>query len=1375
MRTATAYIFVFFFLFSGQVFAQQPLIRHLTIDDGLSQNAVYSIIQDKQGFMWFGTKDGLNRFDGRSFVVYQHNPFDSTTISDAFVMKLLEDSNGRIWTGSISGDINILHTDTDFFCEVPMENEWGERAITNEITDLIEAPDGSVWIATKGDGLFNVKVTSEVGCNYDYEHFLHNPANNSSLYSNRVGNLLFDENQTFWVGTEEGLNRFNESNGSFIRTRFTTKHPDAPYITGDHKITSMHIDRAGQFWIGVQSGLVKFNRSTGNYEFFPNQYEVIEYGWGSVNRISEDNNGNLWLGTVAGLMMFNPTTEQYSYYRHDPLNPRSLSHNIISSLLIDRTNILWAGTSGLGINILDFNANRFPTLSRTPQPSSRITGFSIRSILEDNAGDVWISADVLYRWNRETGELFSFETDSDLVQNFGNANAYSIVQASNGFLWFASTEGLFRYNPITNQSRLYSHSPGREAGLLQQEVNAVFEDKTGSIWVATHSHFSKLIDEQSGTFNHYKFNSSEYSIGIARPVIYQDLDGVFWIGTADGLVRFDAVNESYTTFKNNPVEPASLSNNHIKSILEDPEQPETYLWIGTSGGLNKFNYRTGEFKHYNVNDGLPNEVIYGVLPDNDGNLWLSTNKGLSRFNPESETFRNFDVFDGLQSNEFNTGAFFRSESGELFFGGIQGLNYFHPEEIKDNPFQPPIVLTGLKTGDREISYKSNPDILDAAVSVAEQVTLSYKDDVLTFNFAALDYAAPEKNQYLYKLDGYNDNWISSGNLGSATYTNLPHGEYIFRVKGSNNDGVWNDDGLALAVTITPPFWRTIWAYLIYGLLFFIGFYSLRRYELNRFNLKNQLKLERVQTDSLRKLDHLKSDFFANISHEFRTPLTLIIGHIDNVLEEDIDTTTRQKLNLATKNANRLLSLINQLLDLSKLEAGKMTVETSMSNIVPFLKSLLYSFESLAASRNISLKFLANNTPITVPFDADKLERVFFNLISNAIKFTEPGGSVTMSTEITDNGRACITVADTGIGISESRLPYIFDRFYQVDSSSTRNYEGSGIGLAIVNEFIKLHNGSISVESTRADMASGKKSGTTFKIYLPLAKLNEGETVSAIEKEPSILKKSPEIHTPGNVQNLLNYSINKEILLLAEDNAEVRAFIREQLENDYWVIEASNGKEALRLSEKEIPDLIISDLMMPEMDGMEFCKKLRLNEKTSHIPVIMLTAKASHDSKLESLESGIDAFVTKPFKVKELKLRVRKLIEQRKKLREQFSTSAFLESNTASVADVDREFLAKTVRLIEKSFHDENFKVSELATSLNMSTSQFNRKLHGLAGQSPVQFIISVRLQRASSLLKTSDKTISEIAYEVGYSDQAYFSRVFKKEFGISPSEFKNSL
>lgn len=460
MQFLKGFILSVFCLIAADAFPQQVNFRHLTIDDGLSQNAVYSILQDSRGFMWFGTKDGLNRYDGRNFVVYQHNPFDSTSISNAYVTRLVEDRNGNIWIGSLMGDVNILISETGIFCKVPLENETGERLVTNEITDIAEGVDGNMWIATKGDGLIEILVDDSNVCNYSYRQYLHDPADDRSLNSNRVGNLFIDEHQTFWIGTEEGLNQFRESSASFTRTQFDTRHPEAPAGSGEYKITAMHVSREGDFWVGVQSGLVKFDRYSGNHEFYPNQYEVFEYGWGSINRIAEDQNGHLWLGTVAGLMTFDPTTKQYSYYRHDPFDPQSLSFNIISSLLIDDTGILWAGTSGLGINIHDFKANRFSTLKRTPDPSSRIAGFSIRSILEDNSGDVWISADVLYRWNRQTGELKSFETGSDMIDKFGNTGVYSMIQASDELLWFASSQGLFRLNPYTNQTRLYKYLPG---------------------------------------------------------------------------------------------------------------------------------------------------------------------------------------------------------------------------------------------------------------------------------------------------------------------------------------------------------------------------------------------------------------------------------------------------------------------------------------------------------------------------------------------------------------------------------------------------------------------------------------------------------------------------------------------------------------------------------------------------------------------------------------------------------------------------------------------------------------------------------------------------------------------------------------------------
>jgi two-component system, sensor histidine kinase ChiS len=1348
----------------GNTFAQQPTFRHLSIDDGLSQNAVYSILQDSRGFMWFGTKDGLNRYDGRKFVAYQHNPFDSTSISDAYVTNMLEDSRGRIWISSLSGDVNIFHRETEFFCKIPLENMSGEKATTNEITDIAEGPDGSVWIATNGDGLIKVLVNDNSGCDYGYKHFLHDPADNRSLNSNRVGNLLFDEYQNFWIGTEEGLNQFHEVSESFSRTVFETRHPDAPTSSGEHKITAMHLNRAGDFWIGVQSGLVKFDRRSGSYKFYPNQYEVFEYGWGSVHKIVEDHNGQLWLGSVAGLIRFDPSTNQFSYHRHDPLDSQSLSYNIVSSLLIDNTGILWIGTSGQGINILDFKANRFPTLVRSPDPTSRIAGFSIRSILEDNSGDVWISADVLYRWNRETGKLKSFEVISNLIDNFGKTDAYSMAQSTNGLIWVASEQGLYRYDPVTNQSRLYKYSPDDRSGILTQPVNAVFQDRDGAIWIATHNHFSKMTDEEAGTFQHYRYHPLELSIGIARPVIFQDPDGIFWLGTSSGLVRFEPVTETFTTFQNSPDHPNSLSNNHIKSILADPVQPETYLWIGTSGGLNKFDYRVGTFKHYTVQDGLPNEVVYGILPDDDGNLWLSTNKGLSRFNPQAMTFRNFDVFDGLQSNEFNTGAFFRSDSGELFFGGINGLNYFYPDQIIDNPYVPQVILTGLRLGNRNATNNTDPGLLNASVPEVKEISFTHNDDVITFEFAALDYSAPEKNRYMYKLEGFNDNWIDAGNLGTATFTNLPHGKYTFRVKGSNNDGIWNEEGLSLAVIVTPPWWNTRRAYILYSVLFFNALYLLRRYELNRFKLKNDLKLERVETDTLRKLDQLKSNFFANISHEFRTPLTIIIGQIETLLDSEDDRNRKKKLISVNSSAEQLLSLINQLLDLTKLEAGKMEFFPLNQNIVSFLKNHLFSFESLAETKNISLNFTSPRAKILVNFEADKMEKVFFNLFMNAFKFTEAGERIDLSVEIHEPDIVEIRVKDSGIGISKDRLPYIFDRFYQAYPSNTRKYEGTGIGLALVHELITLHNGTIGVESDEGV-------GTEFTIRLPYQEELVSDSYDPVLDEQvhgEIV--SPILSIPKFEAHL---SEHDELILIVEDNDDVRSFIREQLENDYKILEAVNGREGITVSQGTIPDLIITDLMMPEMDGYEFCEKIRSDEKTSHIPIIMLTAKAGLDPKIEGLEAGIDAWLTKPFHVKELQTRVKALIQQRKNLKQQFSTATYFKPSVIAKTPVDQDFLGKAIDVIDSHIFEESFLVEDFAASLNMSISQLNRKLNALVGQSAGNFVRSVRLQRSAELLNQTDKTIAEICYEVGFNDQAYFSRAFKKQYGKSPTAFRN--
>jgi len=1348
--------------------AQNISFRHLNINDGLSQNAVFAIIQDSKGFMWFGTKDGLNRFDGYNFVVYQHNPFDSNTIANNYINRLFEDSRGRIWTGSMSGDVSVFQRDDELFCRVPMVKESGEKLTTNEITFIAEAADGTIWIGTKGDGLIQILVDGESGCNYSYNQFLNDPADNQSLSSNLVTTLLFDENEVLWVGTENGLNQYHKANNSFTTTIFDTKHPEALEMPGAHRISSMHLCHAGELWIGTQSGLVKFDRNSGNYAFYPNQYEVFRYSWGSINFIVEDYDNRLWLGTSAGLMHFDPSTIHYTYFQHDPLKPKSLSYNIISSLLLDKTGILWIGTAGQGINMFDLKANRFKTLGRTPNPSSRLTGFSIRSILEDRSGDLWISADVLYRWNRRSGKLESFETTSDRPDDFGNTDAYAMIQAADGLLWLASTQGLFRYNPVSNQARLFAHTPGNDEGLLFQEVNAVFEARDNSIWIATHNYFSKLTDKQAGTFQHFRYYPSDHAQSISRPVVFQDVDGIFWLGTAVGLVRFDPTDQSVIIFRNDPANKASLSNNLVKSILADPFLPETYLWIGTSGGLNKFNFRAGTFEHYTIREGLPNDVVYGILPDEEGNLWLSTNKGLSRFNPKNKTFRNFDVNDGLQSNEFNTGAYYRSKTGELFFGGINGLNYFYPQEVVDNLHIPPVVLTRLKIGDQYITPKNRPDLLKQSIQETTALTLRY-DDVLTFEYAALDYSASEKNQYAYKLENFNQDWIYAGSIRAATFTNLPPGKYTFKVKASNNDGIWNETGLAVALIITPPWWSTWWAYLIYGLLLVSLLLRVRRYELKRIKLKNQLKVEIVETETLRKLDQMKSQFFANISHEFRTPLTLVLGQVESVMSSGIDIKEKAKLQIANKNARRLLKLINQLLDLSKLEAGSMELNTGKYNIVSFLKSLFYSFESLANSRNISLHFESDHPSLFVLFDPDKLEIIVNNLLSNAFKFVGDNGEIKVAVSKANDEQITIKVIDNGIGIPHDKLPHIFDRFYQIDSSVTREHEGTGIGLALTKELVELHKGAISVSSQLGE-------GTTFCITFSLA---HPDSSAEIENESIALhdfvdRDTEKGHSP--IQFLESGrepdETSRSIILIVEDNNDARAYIREQLEATYHIIEAENGEIGTMQANKTIPDLIISDVMMPLMDGYTFCKLIRSNELTSHIPIIMLTAKAGLDDRIEGLETGVDAYLTKPFNAKELRASVRNLLSQREQLRKRFSKASIIRPSEVTTVSVDQAFLEKTIKMIEYHFDKPQFSNEVLAETMNMSVSQLNRKLNALVGQPAGQLIRSMRLQRAAQLLEQKAGSIAEICYQMGFNDQAYFSRAFKKQFGCSPSEYK---
>ncbi len=1335
-----------------------PRFRHLTIDHGLSQSAVYSLLQDRQGFVWIGTKDGLNRYDGYEFTIYRKVAADSASLSNNYVTALFEDRRGFLWVGTLEGGVNRLDRASGHFQRYLHSPPLPGSISGNHITAIAEDNSGSLWIGTS-HGLNRLPAEEAERPQPRFERFFHDPQNPRTLSDDFVESLLVDTQGHLWVGTSHGLNRL-AAPGSLPAPMFARYFLEGSRESGskENGVPALYQSRDGAIWAGSVSGLNRLQTKSNAFQSFPHHFRTYRRGWGTILDIAEDERGRLWLATPDELMIFDPAQQRYRSIHREKLNPQSLNSNNLTRLLRDRSGVLWIGTNGYGLNLYDPKAEAFFTYRRPQDFTSRIDRFSITALMEDRQGNLWIGADVLYRWNRRTGELKSFETDSDHPQDFGNTGSWSLLQDASGFIWLAGFEGVYRYDPTSGSARRF----GLDNGLKEKMAFRVYLDRANRIWVATENYFSRY-DGRADRFTHYRYRENPASRFVSTTAVYQDSSGLFWLATDDGLARFDPQTERLRYFRNVPGDSSSLSNNVVLSITPDPRLPRV-LWLGTAGGgLNRFDSARLLFEHFTQRDGLPNNVVYAALPDDAGNLWLSTNKGLSRFTPATGVCRNFDVSDGLQSNEFNTGAYFKSRSGEMFFGGIKGLTYFYPKQIADNPHIPNVAITGMRVFNRQITPETDPQILSTVITRARKINLSYRQNVMTFEFAALDFSAPTRNQYAYRMLGFNEDWIPVGTARTATYTNLPPGDYVFQVKGSNNHGVWNEQGATLAIHITPPPWKTWWAYSLYGLVAFGLLYGLRRYEMNRLRLKDRLRLERVGAEKLRELDQLKSRFFANISHEFRSPLTLIVGPLQQMMERLPDEESQRMLGMMQRNARRLLRLINQLLDLSKLDAGKMELYLCQGDLVAFLRGLLTSYEALAETKKINVRFTTERESFIMLFDHEKLENIFHNLLANAFKFTPEGGAVDLSVAFPEGGphpaAVVVTVADTGAGIPARHLAHVFDRFFQGDEVGGEK-GGSGVGLALVKELVELQRGEISVQSR-------VREGTTFTVTLPVESAEVVLTEGMEKEAPADL----DWQTPGQIAaDREDGNENGGIVLVIEDNPDMRAFIRTVLCKDYEVIEAGDGREGVEKAAEAIPDLIVSDLMLPKVDGYEMCRLLKNDQKTSHIPLILLTARAAAEDKLTGLRAGADDYLIKPFRSDELLARVHNLIAVRKKLIASLGKRALLSPSELAVTPVDRVFLEKVREAIEREMGDETFGVETLCAQMAMSERQFRRKLKALTGQAPNQVIRSMRLQRARHLLQQNAATIAEISFIVGFGSPAYFTKSFREEFGVLPSE-----
>lgn len=1381
-----------FIIFQLNLSGQNIQFERVPNDLGLSQNLISCLIQDRHGFIWVGTKDGLNRFDGYEFKVWRNNPFDSTSVSDNYIKSVFEDSHGRLWTGTANG-LSLMDRGRETFHRLPVQD-----LSHPDVIRILEDKEGNIWLATRRGGLNLMEIPPD---SYDLStakitHFRASEAENS-LWEDNLKGFTIDESGAIWVMSDFKLcvvRKDTVLNKYVIqRMHWEDIDPQWPnYKQSDFtysKNGEIFIDRryhnafegnSGRTWFRIGGGFARrmphedrFHLS--HVEFDKNDY-LIPPLRGAHGAGLEDKEGRLWVGGTWALVVVDPLTHKIVARHHNDEPPTMGIPRVgIQSLLEDRTGTIWAGTNGKGLYKYTPQLQRFSKKEKT----TGLPGKSIRSIYETRDGIVWIgTTDLrLYHQNRETGLIQPTVLDNRWKRTHETqlAYVYTMHEDRKGNFWIGTEEGLFQFKKRTGgQIEDWTFHPvylndGKNETLCS--VTDIHEDSEGKIWLITRYEFGKF-DPENGYFDgksYLKITQTERNTA-NLPCIYQQKNGNFWLGTEAGLLKFETGSEQYSLYVNDPKNPKSLSQNKIKTILPDPSQPEKILWLGTAGGgLNRFDLETESFSHFTTADGLPDNVIYGILNDRQNRLWMSTNQGLARFNPNTKTFRNYIAKDGLQDNEFNSLAYFKSEKGELFFGGINGFNAFFPEDISDNNFVPNIVLTDFQISNQSVDLKAPDSPLQKDISETEAIVLSHKDNIFSFEFAALDLTNSVKNQYAYKLENFDEEWQYIGTKRTVTFTNIEPGEYIFKVKGTNHDGVWNEEGTSLKITILPPWWKTWWAYLGYFILLASGVLFLYKFQLNR-------QLERAETKRLTELDALKTRLYNNITHEFRTPLTVIMGMTEQLATGKWQSAVSKKeqeeigkgFSLIRRNGNNLLRLINQMLDLSKLESGTMKLDAGQSDIIGYLQYLTESFFSMAQEKNIRLVFYPEMPKLIMDFDENKLQHVVYNLLSNAIKFTENGGKIVFhANKEIPNGSTCLKlkIADTGIGISSENLENIFNRFYQVDDSSTRKGEGTGIGLALTKELVELMGGKIFVESE-----VGK--GTTFTILLPIK--NEAE-LREIHKDskPVFEKNSSELNTllaSGNSKK----SSDLPLVLIVEDNPDVATYIRQILEKDYQCVFAQNGQKGIETALETIPDIIISDVMMPEKDGFELTETLKKDERTSHIPIILLTAKATEEDKIIGLKTGADAYLMKPFNKDELFIRLEKLVQLRLALQSKYLNGNFekaTETKPITELTIEDIFLQKLQKTVEEKMDDPNLNPEILAKSVHLSQSQLYRKLKALTNDSPNYFIRKIRLRKALELLKKTDMNVSEVAYEVGFNDPNYFSRVFHKEFGKSPSVF----
>ncbi|NQZ21020.1 MAG: response regulator [Colwellia sp.] len=1231
--------------------------NQLSVENVVELVSTKSILKDKQGYMWFATENGLNRYDGYQLKTFRHEPNNNHSISNNWITFIFETRQGVLWLGTSNSGINIFDKKTNSFRKFKYSPTDTSTITKGSINNIFQDSNGIIWIATT-TGLN--KYDSDKG---NFQRFVHQENKPNSLAHNNVSNIIEGKKGVLWLSSKaDGLNRFDTQTENFTYFSENKEFNN----NSDNESNALLKVSSDEFWLGTPAGITVFNPII---EKFVHSL-VLPANHLKINSLYQDSNSDIWIGTNNGLYQYNIQSKTFLHYIAEATNPNSLSKNIISSIYEDDNKTLWIATWDGGINRFNIDGYKFSTVKNNTQLSNTLSENMIFSLSEFQ-DDLWIGTfgggvNIL---NKKT-KVFSFLNNKTSDEHSLSGDlVLSVFHEKNNITWIGTSgAGLNKYNRKSDEFTVFTNKKDDKQSISNNSILSIDKDNNGDLWFGTWGGGVNKFDEASQTFLQFKHDDNNTS-SLANDIvwdIYRDNKDRLWFATNDGLSRYEPKSKGFTNFKSNSKDNNSLSNN---TVLTLHQSSDGILWIGTGGGLNKYNEKNKTFTHYRETNGLASDTVYGILEDNQGYLWISTNKGISRFNPQTEVFKNYDVTDGLQKNGFNGGAYFKSKSGELFFGGTDGYNHFYPENIKDDTTLPNIVLTDFRVHNMPVSLRQSETnttefTIDTVINELSVLNLTHNEKLISFEFSALHFAEPINNKYAYMLKGFDEDWVyTDAKNRRATYTNLPAGDYVFHVKASNGDGYWDEQGKSLKVTVLPAPWLSWWAFTLYFLAC-IGALVTYIYRLNYQRLKEQainLRLTRV--------DKLKDEFLANTSHELRTPLNGIIGLAESLIDGvagELPDKANHDLSMVVASGRRLSNLVNDILDFSKLKNHGLEIQTSAIDINSMIDVVFTLSRPTLQTKNLSL---INNIPNDFPMvkaDEDRLQQILFNLIGNAIKFTQ-SGSITISAHLVGNSEnneqefVCVDITDTGIGIAIENITTIFESFEQVSGNEARSESGTGLGLAVTKQLVELHGGKVTVSSK-------PNIGSTFSFTLPIYVIDDSEenefssTINGISERTK--QQLSRLQTLDDTVDYFPVEESENSYLVDENrnakNRDFRVLIvdddpinRQVLNNhlfplDYTLFQASGGEEALNIISKasegladgERPfDLILLDIMMPKVSGYEVCRKLREKYSVNELPVIFLTAKNQVVDLVESFSSGGNDYLTKPISKHELLSRV----------------------------------------------------------------------------------------------------------------------------------------